>query len=102
MQELAPFAAIDALINQGMERHLANAVAVYGGGVPFGVLFDSAPQERFEGALDTATITAEFCVANTPGLAEGVTLVVGGVAYTVHGPVQPDAGGWVRVGLAPQ
>ena len=89
-------------INGAVVRAHANATATYQGGAPFGVLFDRRGQELYGGALDAAEHQASFCVANTPGLTEGGVLVVVGKAYTVVGPVQPDAGGWVTVALAPR
>lgn len=87
-------------IHDAVLRHHANTTATFNGGAPFGVLFDRAGQDRFDGALAATAFTAAFCVSNAPGLAEGSTLVVGGVAYAVAGPVEPDAGGWVSVALA--
>ena len=97
---LAPFAALESRLNGAVQKRLANTTATHNGGAPFGVLFDRAGQDRFDGALAATAFTAAFCVSNAPGLAEGSTLVVGGVAYVVAGPVQPDAGGWVSVALA--
>ena len=97
---LSPFAALEQRLNNAVQARLANTTATHNGGAPFGVLFDRRGQELYGGALDAAEHQASFCVANTPGLAEGGALVVGGVAYTVVGPVQPDAGGWVTVALA--
>lgn len=101
MTALAPFAAVEALVNQGITQHLSNATATYQGGAPFGVLFDRRGQELYDDALAAAAFQASYCLANTPGLVEGGALVVGGVSYTVVGPVQPDAGGWVTVALSP-
>ena len=39
----APFAAVDALINQGVSQTLANATASWQGGPSFGVIFNRAP-----------------------------------------------------------
>lgn len=102
---LAPFAALEARVNSAVESRLANATATYQGGDPFGVLFDreAAPAaETFGGALDVAALTVAYCVANTPGIAEGADLVIGGVALIVNGPVQPDAGGWVVLSVYPK
>lgn len=96
----APFAAAMHMLNASVPAVLANATATHNSGAPFGVLFDRAGQDRFDGALAATAFTASFCVSNAPGLAEGSTLVVGGVAYAVAGPVEPDAGGWVSVALA--
>jgi hypothetical protein len=98
---LAPFAALEQRLNAAVVHRLANAQAVYQGGQPFGVMFDRAPADPFNGAADVAGLTAGFCAANTPGLAQGSELVIDGVAHTVAGSVQPDAGGWVSVSVYP-
>lgn len=92
----APFAAVDALINQGVSQTLANATASWQGGKPFGVVFNRTP---LDGYLDhTVTIdrqTVAMCVANAPGIAEGSTgLLIGGQPCQVTGPVVADASGW--------
>ncbi len=98
---LNPFAAVEQSINAGVQAMLANAVAVYEGGAPFGVLFDAAPTDEFGGAVDSATRTCEFEAARAPGIAEGSTLTVGGVAYTVASSTEPDESGWLRITLYP-
>ena len=57
---LAPFAGVDALINQSVGQLLSNAVAVYQDGTPFGVLFtragdDPSPIETSR-SVSTATL----------------------------------------------
>lgn len=99
---LAPFAALESRINSAVVRGLANAVAVHEGGEPFGVLFDSAPTDEFGGAVDTAARTCEFEAARAPGIAEGGTLTVNGVAYTVASSTEPDESGWVRITIYPK
>ena len=102
---LNPFAMVEQSINTDVQAMLANATATYQGGDPFGVLFDreAAPAaETFGGAVDMAALSVAYCVANTPGIAEGAELVIGGVAHNVNGPVQPDAGGWVVLSVYPK
>lgn len=100
---LAPFAALESRINSAVQRRLANATATHQSGAPFGVLFDRAPSDPFgNGAVDAATCTAAFCLANAPGLVEGGELVIDGVAYAVASGVQPDAGGWVSLAVYPK
>lgn len=95
---LAPFADREARLNRAVEAHLSNASAVYLGGEPFGVTFATSAANVFGGeAVDMASCTVSFCVVNTPGIAAGSELVIGGVAYEVTGQVQPDAGGWVNL-----
>lgn len=93
---LAPFAAVDALINQGISQTLANATASWQGGQCFGVIFNRAP---LDGYLDHAVTadrqTVAMCIANAPGIAEGSTaLVLAGQPCEVTGPVVADASGW--------
>lgn len=100
---LAPFAALESRLNSAVQKRLANATATYQGGAPFGVLFDRTPADPFgNGAVDSAGYSAAFVAANAPGLAEGGTLVIDGVNYTVASGVQPDAGGWVTVTVYPK
>lgn len=92
-----------ARINGAVMRAHANATATHNSGAPFGVLFDRAPADPFgNGAVDSAACTASFVAANAPGLAEGSTLVIDGVVYTVASGVQPDAGGWVTLSVYPK
>lgn len=98
---LAPFAALESRVNRAVQSRLANAVAVYQGGEPFGVLFDRAASDPFGGAVDAAALTVAYCVANTPGIQEGRELLIDGAAHTVTGQVQPDAGGWVVLSVYP-
>ena len=95
---LAPFAAVSALINQGVGQLLSNATASWQGGGPFGVLWDTQQQDDGGYLPEVATIpvhTVSLCVANTPGIAEGSTgLTVGGKTCRITSPVVPDAGGW--------
>ncbi len=96
MPGLSPFADIEDMLNRDTVGMLANATATWQGGEPFGVLFVRKPAGVFGGdAVDMASCTVGYCVANTPGMVAGAELVIGGVAYKVTGQVQPDAGGWV-------
>jgi hypothetical protein len=92
-----------ARVRSALERHHANAVAVYQGGEPFGVLLGREGIEPFGGqAVNTAALTASFSLAHAPGLVEGGELVLGGVVHLVSGPVQPDESGWVTVPVYPK
>lgn len=99
---LAPFAGVDALINQSVGQLLSNAVAVYQDGSPFGVIFTRAGDDPFDGALDATGYSCSFSLSHAPGLAKADELVIDGVIYIVSGPVQPDSSGWVRVPLYPK
>ncbi|CAM3328370.1 hypothetical protein [Polaromonas hydrogenivorans] len=102
MPALAPFADIDALINQGCAATLANAVASYQGGALFGVILDSASADPFNGVVDAASRTCGFDSAHAPGIAEGHVLVIGGSAYRVAGGTVPDETGWLRLQVFPE
>jgi hypothetical protein len=97
-QNLAPFAAVGALINQGVSRHLANALCVFNSGEPFGVIFDRAPKDAL-GIVGGYAPTCSFSLSNAPGLEQGGQLQIDGVAYEVVEPVEPDASGWVTLQL---
>lgn len=94
----APFAAVQALLNQGVGQLLSNASGTWHGGPPFALLWDTQQQDDGGYLTDAATIvvhTVSLCVANCPGIAEGSTgLTVGGKTCRVTAPVVPDAGGW--------
>ena len=98
----APFASLQARVDNIIVSRLANAQAEFAGGSPFGVLFERAPADPFGGAVDAASHVAEFCIANTPGIAQGSELLINGVTYVVAGSVQPDAGGWVSLAIYPK
>ena len=94
---LAPFAAVNALINQGVSQLLSNATATWQGtGHAFGVVFKRGQDEGYlPEAVTAVTHTVSMCVANAPGLAEGSCgLRINGQACRVTGPVVPDASGW--------
>lgn len=100
---LAPFAALESRVNRAVQSRLANAVATYQGGEPFGVLFDRASADPMGGGeFAAASHSCSFCIANAPGLCEGSELVIDGLAYQVAADVQPDAGGWVHVAIYPK
>lgn len=94
----APFAAVQALLNQGIGQLLSNASGAWHGGPPFALLWDTQQQDDGGYLTDAATIvvhTVSLCVANCPGIAEGSTgLTVDGKTCRVTAPVVPDAGGW--------
>lgn len=99
---LAPFAGVDALINQSVGQLLSNAVAVYESGAPFGVLFDRAAADPFSGAVDSSTMTVAYDIAKTPGVQEGSEMLINDLPHIVRGPVQPDASGWVVLSVYPK
>lgn len=96
---LNPFAVLEARVNSAVEARLANAIATYQGGEPFGVVLDRGQTEGFGGRgeiVDAPQIAVSLNVAaHAPGLAEGSELVIDGVTYVVDAGVQPDSSGWV-------
>ncbi|MBX9937113.1 MAG: hypothetical protein K2Y10_11035 [Burkholderiaceae bacterium] len=96
------FSALEARVNAACTQHLANATANYNGGPAFGVMFDRAGNDPFDGALDATGYSCSFSLGYAPGLAKGDELVIDGVIYIVSGPVQPDSSGWVHVPLYPK
>jgi len=99
---LAPFADIDALINLGCAATLSNAVALYQGGQPFGVIFERTPADPFSGAVDASARTCGFDAALAPGIAEGHELVISGTVFRVSGGTEPDETGWVQLLVFPK
>lgn len=96
-QHLAPFAAVNSLINQGVSQLLSNATATWqSGGHAFGVIFKRAADEGYmPGAVTAVAHTVSMCVANAPGIAEGSTgLRINGQECAVLGAVVADASGW--------
>lgn len=96
--KLSLFAIAQARLNAAVQRRLANAVAVWRGGEPFGVLLDCGTRDVFD-EVAAGAITCSLPLASAPGLAQGGELVIDGVAYEVAAPVQPDASGWVALQL---
>lgn len=95
---LAPFAQVDALLNIGVQSVLANSVATWQGGDPFGVIFACGQKSAF-GDVAVGEVVCSLPLACAPGLAQGDELVIDGVPYEVAAPVQPDASGWVALQL---
>lgn len=94
---LAPFAAVNALINQGVSQLLSNATATWQGtGHAFGVVFKRGQDEGYLPEAVTAVAhTVSMCVVNAPGIAEGSQgLCINNQPCRVTGPVVPDASGW--------
>lgn len=96
---LAPFATMEQRLNAAVTRHLANAVAVYQGGAPFGVQFFRESVTPFGDAVDAVRMNAGFEHQYAPGITRGSVLVIDGVSHTVDTAAEPDASGWVVVGL---
>ena len=94
---IAPFAGVEQLINAGVSMTLANASATWQGGAAFGVIFDSTEGGRFisDAPITAQRCTVSLCVANCPGITEGVDgLVINAAAWRVASAVVPDTSGW--------
>lgn len=92
---LAPFAAVDALIAQGVGQALSNATATWHGGPAFGVHLYQSAADGFGEVVTNQRHTVSLCVLNAPGVAEGSSaLRINGQPCRITGPVVPDAGGW--------
>lgn len=98
------FAALETRLNGAVESHLSNAIVEFDGGEPFGGDFGRAQSaDPFGGAaVDAADFRLSFDSARAPGLAEGRTIMVDGVDYTVTSGVQPDQSGWITVSVYPK
>lgn len=99
---LNPFAQVEQAINGGALAMLANAVASHQGGPEFGVIFDSAAADPFNGTVDTSARTCGFELARAPGIAEGQVITINAKAYRVAGGTEPDETGWVQLQVYPQ
>lgn len=102
---LSPFASLEQRVNSAVMGRLANAQAIYQGGEPFPVVFDTGAAGMYgdeQGdVMDLPEYSVSLYLGKTPGLAEGSKLTIDGKTYTVAGGVQPDSSGWVkRVPLA--
>lgn len=98
---LAPFADIEAMVNQATASALANALATFNGGQPFPVLFDRQGTQPFGEAVDAVSARAGFELRHAPGLVRGSVLVIGGASYRLDSDAEPDATGWVEVSMFP-
>lgn len=94
----APFAALEARLNRAVGSRLPNAEAVYQGGLPFGVIFDTNAATWEEG-VESVGPQAAFLLSLAPGLKQDHTLTIGGTPYKVTGGLKPDSSGWATVQL---
>lgn len=80
----APFAAVQARVNQAVFRHLANATAALNGGEAVEVMFDNAYVRGDVGGLGMASTQPAITLptADVPASPRGKTAVV---TSTVHG-----------------
>jgi hypothetical protein len=95
---LNPFAEIESLVNRGVESTLSNAVAVFDGGEPFGVVFDRKAVDALD-LVEAAGPRASFDLRHAPGLRYDSLLLIDGAVWSVTGGLEPDASGWVTVSL---
>lgn len=86
----APFAAIQARINQAEFKHLANATASIAGGQQVSVIFEASYREEF-GMSGTGPV-ARVLDTDAPSVAQGDSVEIGSANYTVVA-VEPDGTG---------
>lgn len=96
---IAPFAAVESLVNRGVQSMLANAVASIGGGDPFGVIFDQPFEAPFGGDIDSSAPVCSGLVELLGGLQRGDSITVSGQLYSVQ-QTKTDSTGWVVLQLA--
>lgn len=94
-----PFARIAQRIGATVERRLANAVATWQGGDPFGVLFERRALGVLGDAVGGHAVSCGLQLFHVPGICQGAILEIDGVAWRVAEPVQPDESGWATLSL---
>lgn len=96
----APFAEVEALVNQGVFGHLSDAVVSIGGGEPFAAIFDNDYAQGGVGVLGMAAagpvLTAP--AQHVPHEPVGLPVVVGGQGYTIAA-ARPDGAGVILLVL---
>lgn len=92
------FATLEARLNRAVGRHLPNAEAVFNGGEPFGILFDTNAA-RWEEGVESVGPQAAFLLSLAPGLKQDQNLTIDGTPYRVTAGLTPDSSGWVTVQL---
>lgn len=96
---LAPFAAVNALINQGVQQSLADAICSVDGGRPFAALYHCKPTQALDIYSGNAP-TLSFALDCAPSVGQGSVVVVQSVGrFEVTQPVEHDATGWVTLEL---
>lgn len=95
---LDPFANLELRLNKAVARRLANAVATFKGGDPFGVLFDLQAVTPID-MVESAGPVAAFEAAFAPGLVYGDLLVINGEPFRAVGGLEPDSSGWLSLRL---
>ncbi len=95
---IAPFAALESRLNTAVQRRLANAIAVFAGGLEVPVLFEDAYALGAVGPVGMAASQPQFdCPsADVPPGAVGGVVVVGGAPYLIA-QVMPGVSGMTRV-----
>lgn len=86
------------MVNTAVEGTLANAVATFDGGEPFGVVFARGVEVSL-GLVEGCSVKAGFDLRRAPGLKRDGVLVIDGTPYRAVAGVEPDSSGWVNVQL---
>jgi hypothetical protein len=93
----APFAALEASVNDAVRRHLANATADFGGGVVVDVEFGKQSADAF-GIVAGSALTLRVVSVLVPGIGVDDSVSISGTAYTiVH--VDDDGSGMITMRL---
>ena len=94
----APFAALEARVNNAVFARLPNAEVSIDGAPAFGGIFDEGAAVGSVGPLGMADTRPSVLVpsAQVPSAPVGLGAVVNGVAYLI-GAVEPDGAGAVRL-----
>ncbi len=95
---LIPGAERAGRVRSAQQRHHANAVAVWQGGDPFGVILRRGPREAL-GMVGAYVLACRLPADMVPGVAQGEPIEIDQVAYRIAEPPQPDESGWLLLQL---
>ena len=87
---LIPGAERAGRVRSAQQRHHANAVAVWQGGEPFGVILRRGPREAL-GMVGAYVLACRLPADMVPGIDQ--------VTYRIAEPPQPDESGWLLLQL---
>ena len=94
---LIPGAERAGRVRSAQQRHHANAVAVWQGGEPFGVIL-RGPREAL-GMVGAYVLACRLPADMVPGIAQGEPIEIDQVNYRIAEPPQPDESGWLLLQL---
>ena len=88
----APFAALEARLNQAVFSRLSNAQATLAGGMVTGIFNAAYAQESMGGFVAASEPTFTLASSAVPAIVAGAVLVVNGVTYSVIEPMPSGDG----------